>query len=358
MEKFSAVVGGIHQLTKKQSPTRDVALNKKLAAMRNRHTVEGAKHVNVLDALPALFGAIMGRKLSNFENVRDWTSMLHAFVYFARPCEITEYCTEVQNVTMPPKGPSTAGLHAADGFPAYLEIRLDAWKGTDADSPMKYSILLWRNRVDVRFCPVYWTLFLMRLLKECGITQGPLFPRFDETTGKPFIAHKRHCVFDNEANRWLWFGEPSSPPTEAASSSASSSYAASASPTDALQDGQYRIRGGGLLHAERINQDVHQWCTMVTKAFDAAGFHGATAYSIRKSGCVWAARCGAKTWQLKNAGRWCHGSTSYDVYIVAGINTSELATREGAEDPIRKMWVWHPTSVLQDLHKDLQRSNR
>jgi hypothetical protein len=105
------------------------------------------------------------------------------------------------------------------------------------------------------------------------------------------------------------------------------------------RDGYFRVRGGGVLYAERVNQEVKEWSTMITKAFADAGYKGATAYSIRKSGVVWAARCGAKTWQLKNAGRWCDGSTSFDVYIVAGLNSSELATQEGAEDPIRKMWV-------------------
>ena len=85
----------------------------------------------------------------------------------------------------------------------------------------------------------------------------------------------------------------------------------------------------------------------------AAGYNGATGYTPRKSGCIWAARCGAKTWQMKNAGRWCDGSASFDCYVVAGLTVSELATKGGVDDPIRKMWVWHPTSVIKNLHAEL-----
>ena len=57
---------------------------------------------------------------------------------------------------------------------------------------------------------------------------------------------------------------------------------------------------------------------------------------------------------MKNAGRWTDGSTSWNTYIVSGLLESEIATHEGREDPLRKMWVWHPTSLLRDLHRDLK----
>ena len=58
--------------------------------------------------------------------------------------------------------------------------------------------------------------------------------------------------------------------------------------------------------------------------FDGADISGASTHSIRKSAAVWAARCGAEEYQIREAGR-----------------------KDGAIDPIRRVWVFHPTVFLK-----------
>jgi hypothetical protein len=82
--------------------------------------------------------------------------------------------------------------------------------------------------------------------------------------------------------------------------------------------------------------------------FSLAGYHEAnlTFYTFRKSGVKWGARCGAKDWQLKHTGRWNSCSRHFGNYIQAGILESNFFANTNGLDPIRKMWVYRPTTFL------------
>ena len=93
-----------------------------------------------------------------------------------------------------------------------------------------------------------------------------------------------------------------------------------------------------------VNLTYESWTDICKTFFVGAGVPDATTHSIRKSAAVWAARCGAEEYQIREAGRWNSGDT-YTVYVKSGKVVADLAAsrKNGSIDPIRKIWVFHPT---------------
>ena len=102
---------------------------------------------------------------------------------------------------------------------------------------------------------------------------------------------------------------------------------------------------------EEVNMDVGYFSSISKEILTAAGYEGVTTYTWRKTGCIFGARCGGKSWQLRTAGRWGEGSRSFDKYITSGLTESQTATANGAEDPIRRLWVWHPVAFESDAKR-------
>ena len=92
----------------------------------------------------------------------------------------------------------------------------------------------------------------------------------------------------------------------------------------------------------RVNWTEIQWSDTLTKLFAAAGYATCTTHTLRCSAAQWAARCGARDAQIKATGRWSDTSNSYHRYIQAGIQDRDKWESLRQEDPIRKIWVFHP----------------
>ena len=65
-----------------------------------------------------------------------------------------------------------------------------------------------------------------------------------------------------------------------------------------------------------------------------------TPYSYRRSACVWSARCGAREFEIRFAGRWDGSSRHFSSYMEEGMNMYNLSLDNNDLDPIRKFWVW------------------
>ena len=100
--------------------------------------------------------------------------------------------------------------------------------------------------------------------------------------------------------------------------------------------------------SHEVNLTYENWSDICKMIFDGADISGASTHSIRKSAAVWAARCGAEEYQIREAGRWNSGDT-YMIYVKSGKAMSSLAAtrKDGAIDPIRRVWVFHPTVFLK-----------
>jgi hypothetical protein len=78
--------------------------------------------------------------------------------------------------------------------------------------------------------------------------------------------------------------------------------------------------------------------------FYNTGYSTAKPYTIRKSSMKWAARCGGREWEIKCFSRHVSNSKSFYRYIEEGGQDAKQATSSGTrEDPIRRLWVFHPT---------------
>ena len=78
------------------------------------------------------------------------------------------------------------------------------------------------------------------------------------------------------------------------------------------------------------------------------GYPGLSLHSFRKSGVKWAALCGAPDWAIRKTGRWEILSEKYYVYIEEGVSLRELSSQSGSIHPIRKMWVYKPTTTTTE----------
>ena len=94
---------------------------------------------------------------------------------------------------------------------------------------------------------------------------------------------------------------------------------------------------------------LHGW---FKKLFKKAGYQRADLYSIRKSATKWAARCGAQQFSIVAAGRWCNNSSHFQSYIEQANAESISAGDDPEDDPIRRIWVFYPTSVQASVEQE------
>ena len=99
----------------------------------------------------------------------------------------------------------------------------------------------------------------------------------------------------------------------------------------------------------QVNLTYSQLCTILKDIFNRAGliYHGLTPYTIRKSACKWAVRCGAQDYDLKNTGRWTESSAHYMKYVQKGRAMKNYYSSMRAIDNIRRIWVFKPTTFHQ-----------
>lgn len=244
---------------------------------------------NVVEHMPRLYNSCWSMVGWGMERMlMCWTMFLVAMVLMGRACDLTTYCPTYEDLRLPPEDEWDN-----DGYPQYIDIGLRDWKWRRArNKGSRYSIKAHRNYLDGRFCPVFW---LMMWLDHSKIKSGPIFQLRDKGEFK-----------GNIMNPDVWVGM-----------------------TNRLfaDTGLYDPKG-----AEEFDDD------------DGVIGHskGCTNHAIRKTACQWAGRCDANPLDVKNAGRW----KSYEQmseYHSQGAAKRRKNTRNGARDPIRRVWVWKPT---------------
>ena len=113
--------------------------------------------------------------------VKYWSMFLVMIVACARASCVSTYVPTMENIVLP-----EAHLWDADGLPAWIELGWLDWKSRNGGNRNKrFGIMLHRNYLDSRFCPVFW---LMSWLWRSGITTGPIWG--DDETNKPKTVEK------------------------------------------------------------------------------------------------------------------------------------------------------------------------
>ena len=109
-----------------------------------------------------------------------WAMLLIQLILFGRASCMTEFCPNMLDVELP----AAEAQWDADGLPKYIIIGMRAWKWRTAcnrcncPSDKKctcgnvYKMMVFRNCLDPRFCPVFWFL---TWISYSHIESGPIF---------------------------------------------------------------------------------------------------------------------------------------------------------------------------------------
>lgn len=309
LKKLKQAVTEIHALCGhyEASPTLDLEVVKRYNNLPKADP-HGAGSVDMVDFLEHMHHACFNTgNLTPLRRVRDWLLVLLSLNFFWRPSEGCQYCPLVETLQLPPLECD----FGRDGLPERIKLTMFNWKGRVHSSD--WDMYLHRNRLDIRFCPVFWLLTWLRL---SDIRSGPILCELDES--------EEHILRGTQ--------------TATMSCSKGSDYTV------------YMDEGSRM-----VNLSYAKYCAISKRMFVAAGYPTLTAYTFRKTGCKWGARCGAADWMLKNTGRWTKTSQHFYCYIEEGLGDRRLATMGGRWDRIRSMWVYKPTTFHTEIAPELDR---
>lgn len=100
-----------------------------------------------------------------------------------------------------------------------------------------------------------------------------------------------------------------------------------------------------------VHLSVTVWSNMLNKMFEHSGLRRkvdldpetqCTPHSLRRAAAQWAARCGAKVWEIKDCGQW--KSTVFLRYMEETDQEKSRLSRQGVNDKVFSVWVWKPVN--------------
>lgn len=251
------------------------------------HVASSAFPFDIEEVLPRFREAIFANEFEERKNPFNtaiqreqvWTMFMVSLAVCARCSLLTTFCPMLDQLELGPVD--------EDGVPKFIKIELREWKG-NANGAKQQRLLLRRNLVNVDFCPVIAIITWIKTLVAQGIKNGPLFPALDNNHNSFIVEKDTGRLQRMEPGRWKeWFRRST------------------------------RYVGGA--------------------------FANCSTHSIRRSVVKWAARCGAQTHAIMEAGRWANYSCNFMTYWRDGqARSSELQAVGTSEDPIWKIWAWQP----------------
>ena len=306
LEGFVTVVRSIHRaagIPEGICPTYGETAKAMIKNCFDRYHPEGAPTLDMATFLPSAHVALGTSDIPDFDKVMRWAMLLISINIFARASEITSYCPLAEDIVFP----ADSEDWSPDGIPRYIKLKLTWWKSRKKLQPVYY--IIWRNYINTIYCPVFNLLLWLRVSK---IEQGPIFVKL-----KGDKLHRDCC----KAEQYI---------------------------TKCTGSVNYKVWVDA--DGKEVNLNYESWNEICKMFFNGANVSEASTHSIRKSAAVWAARCGAEEYQIREAGRWNAGDT-YLVYVKSGKELAALANsrKDGSMDPIRKIWVFHPTAFLTTL---------
>ena len=106
-----------------------------------------------MESLKFCYAGLSSLKWAKIEIIKYWSMLLVALVICARTSCIVTYMPKMCDIRLP-----QAHNWDPDGTPKFIEIGLRNWKWRKKNKGERYGIILWRNYVDSRFCPVFWLM--------------------------------------------------------------------------------------------------------------------------------------------------------------------------------------------------------
>jgi len=318
IEKLKVSCDYLHRQAKcNASPTQAPENAQILKTLASAYCPTGAESYDMAEALPRFYEACFdnaatpkfGRRWSQLKQIGTWSMWLTGKAHLHRGSDIHKYPACFENL----KFPQSPGDYNQLGIPKYIIMGYTDWKGRPVKEVNKgpYEMLLWRNDLDTKYCPVVW---LMLWLQVSRIRSGPIYPRFN--------------VRGDDISRV-------------------------ASMVSSVVGGKKCVN---YLDSKGVNVKMSESCykTLTSTLNFRAGYHVTRQHFDRKSASKWAAFCNAGVdWEIKNAGRWKDGSRHHYAYIEAGVQENQKHRILGSKAPIRSMWVWKAVTFDKNISSHL-----
>jgi hypothetical protein len=160
--------------------------------------VAAANAFDVEDDLPRLWDHLWTMPGPHYKKVSLWSRFLVQLAVIGRASDVCEeYCPKMCNI----KFPSNPDDWYDDGTPVFIQLIWTDWKARPRKQRRSpYSIRLFSNPLDMRFCPVHWLMEFWELhdhrrengLEKLGDIDDPILANIVHTT------YKLHCkaLFD------------------------------------------------------------------------------------------------------------------------------------------------------------------
>lgn len=202
-------------------PTKDPAIRGLINKYETDDGHEESAAFDFVTDLPKMYNANFFEKgHGKGWQILFWAMLLVSICMMARASDITDFCPAMEDILMPPEH-----LWDTDKLPpwidfglrwvatciclirriaecrpnplVYLRVFNRDWKHrSQKNKGKRYSIRVHRNKLDARFCAVFW---FVKWLSFSGITSGPIFQTLDDQdkpTGKALTEKKWTTMTD------------------------------------------------------------------------------------------------------------------------------------------------------------------
>ena len=170
----------------KPSPALDIDISASIATKCDEQPQKRAPGFDFATDLPNFYVAVFTNTFwSRFKKIKHWAWILFAISTVGRASDVCEFCPLIEHTEFP----KYTSYYDSDGMPKFCDVAFTNWKHRKPKHKGdKYYIRIWRNYLDVRFCPLSWLLLYVKYLKT----------EENRTTGRFFKA--KHAAFEAMLN--------------------------------------------------------------------------------------------------------------------------------------------------------------
>ena len=240
--------------------------------------------------LPMLYKACFSKNgWNDAKRLEVWAALLLQLAIMGRASCVTTYCPLWEEMELP----KTEDGFDADGMPKYLVFVLHNWKHRSGEM-YPYKILVHRNYLDAKHCPIFWTLSLANTRRFYG----------EELKGK-MLTWQFPC--GNKPKRY----------------------------------------------SERYRRAIKRLFCIASKEPGYEYLAECSSHSVRRSAANWANRSKVDRSMIMDVGRWNDLTTLFK-YLMQGNAEIRRYQIENSnwEDPICRIWVFETEVITRPLRNN------
>ena len=240
--------------------------------------------------LPQLYKACFSKNgWNDVKRMEIWAALLIQLAIIGRASCVTTYCPVWEEVELP----LTEDGYDDDGLPRYLIFVMHHWKHRSGDT-YPYKILIRRNRLDAKYCPIFWVLALAKTRKFYGL----------ELKEKVFT----------------W---------------------------------QFSCGNKPKRYSEKYRRAIKRLFIIASKEPGFEHLAKCSSHSIRRSGALWANRSKVGRPMIMDIGRWNDLTTLFKYLSQGNADIRRFQVENSNwEDPICRIWVCQTEVINRPIRND------